>query len=518
VSFLLITITPFQELEASPEQAPFGYRVVLQDDSVSPQSFVSGPWRATVVGAFQSPAIEGVATTEGIDWAVLVMDLANWTQEPAAFNLSDIALAPADSSSDTATPAVAVADVNLRAGPGTDSVILGAVVEGTTVILLGEPENGFFPVEVDGQEGWIFGDFLSIGGGVASAPGVAVADLPASQAAASILDLGDSTEVLIQPSEVERIVAAIPTLAGVEEYAITLGGEDLPIPLRQREALSPSALPAITQFPVLVEPDSVVATNGRTLSIKVNDETKDVQLVGIDVPTVDECFASESEAALADLVSNGVRLEAVGDEFLVWTNNNSGEAPTLVNRLLVENGFAGVDGSDSTSGFSSWLQDAQQAAVSNNIGLWEACTGVHGEIKPEPTPTPVPTQTPAEQRASYPVLPDVRELAIRPGNLMGDKVAFTGEIFTIQVATPGDVFLLGDSDLVTGSAAMQIWVTAPDGTREAVFVAYDGDTAGMFEGTWVTVYGTVAGTQSGTNLMGGEISQPLVEADIIDFA
>jgi hypothetical protein len=40
----------------------------------------------------------------------------------------------------------------------------------------------------------------------------------------------------------------------------------------------------------------------------------------------------------------------------------------------------------------------------------------------------------------------------------------------------------------------------------------------MFEGTWVTVYGTVEGTQSFTNTLGGDVTQPLVIADIIDFA
>jgi len=39
----------------------------------------------------------------------------------------------------------------------------------------------------------------------------------------------------------------------------------------------------------------------------------------------------------------------------------------------------------------------------------------------------------------------------------------------------------------------------------------------MFEGTGVTVYGTVIGTNSGTNAMGGTVIQPLVKADIVYF-
>lgn len=64
---------------------------------------------------------------------------------------------------------------------------------------------------------------------------------------------------------------------------------------------------------------------------------------------------------------------------------------------------------------------------------------------------------------------------------------------------------------------MQVTIAAIDGTTLVLVVGYNGDTDGIFENSFVTIYGTVVGTQSGTNLLGGEISQPLVDAEIIEL-
>lgn len=125
------------------------------------------------------------------------------------------------------------------------------------------------------------------------------------------------------------------------------------------------------------------------------------------------------------------------------------------------------------------------------------------------------TPTSAEKMAAYTWLADVRELAIRPGTMIGDEFAFSGTIMTIQVATPGDAFLLGDQELQSFEAVIQVSVLAPDGSSEFVTVGYNGDTSGMYEGTWVSVYGTAVGTRSGTNRLGGQISQPLVKAEFV---
>lgn len=134
------------------------------------------------------------------------------------------------------------------------------------------------------------------------------------------------------------------------------------------------------------------------------------------------------------------------------------------------------------------------------------------------TPTPSPTPTIDEVVADYPPIPDIRELAIRPGSLVGEKIAFSGTVRTIKVAPPGKVFVLGDSDPQDFESELQIEVPAPDGSTEYVFVGYDGDTEGVFEGTYVTVYGTAMGTATFQNAMGGEITQPLVDAKLVTIA
>lgn len=60
---------------------------------------------------------------------------------------------------------------------------------------------------------------------------------------------------------------------------------------------------------------------------------------------------------------------------------------------------------------------------------------------------------------------------------------------------------------------MQIFVAG----YEAVGVVYEGDSTGIYEGTYVTVYGEGRGTFTGTNAFGATITQPLIEANIVDY-
>lgn len=50
-----------------------------------------------------------------------------------------------------------------------------------------------------------------------------------------------------------------------------------------------------------------------------------------------------------------------------------------------------------------------------------------------------------------------------------------------------------------------------------MYVYYEGAISGIYEGTWIPVYGVGDGYMTGTNAFGGEITQPLVRAEIIDF-
>lgn len=55
-------------------------------------------------------------------------------------------------------------DLNLREGPSTSEDVLTVMMPGDVVEILGDPENGFYPVRFDGEEGWASEDWLDFGG------------------------------------------------------------------------------------------------------------------------------------------------------------------------------------------------------------------------------------------------------------------------------------------------------------------------------------------------------------------
>jgi uncharacterized protein YraI len=68
-------------------------------------------------------------------------------------------VASADSGSQTTT----TDDLNLRSGPALNAQILTVIPVGAPVDILGDPENGFFPVSWSGQDGYAYGAYLTSG-------------------------------------------------------------------------------------------------------------------------------------------------------------------------------------------------------------------------------------------------------------------------------------------------------------------------------------------------------------------
>lgn len=125
----------------------------------------------------------------------------------------------------------------------------------------------------------------------------------------------------------------------------------------------------------------------------------------------------------------------------------------------------------------------------------------------QPPPTAIPTQAPEPTAVpsltdTYPPVGDIRELAIGRGFSKGDKLSVSGTVQTI--------FVDGDS------AQIQISVMAPDGSDEWVIIFFDGDSTGVFESSWITVYGVYSGTQCFTNALGGNVCQPLIISTLMD--
>src|SRR5699024_9584609 len=53
--------------------------------------------------------------------------------------------------------------LNLRTGPGLEFTVVTVMPGGSSVELRGEPQNGFYPVSLDGTTGGASADFLSLG-------------------------------------------------------------------------------------------------------------------------------------------------------------------------------------------------------------------------------------------------------------------------------------------------------------------------------------------------------------------
>lgn len=121
------------------------------------------------------------------------------------------------------------------------------------------------------------------------------------------------------------------------------------------------------------------------------------------------------------------------------------------------------------------------------------------------TSTPAPTVDVASEKKTFSPV-DVRELKKSPDKFLDQKLLLRGDVFRIQEAGT--------------ETAMQIWVNYGTGgvaNREAVVVHYAGSLPGLFEKDKVVVYGRGAGTFTGTNALGGQVTQPLITADYVDY-
>jgi DNA/RNA endonuclease YhcR with UshA esterase domain len=236
-------------------------------------------------------------------------------------------------------------------------------------------------------------------------------------------------------------------------------------------------------------------------------EAREVSLPGIIAPPTDGCFGAESTQLANDTTAGTVWLETVigVDAPTVWVNDIANGTFTLLAFELVAAGAVDADGAGV---YGAWLAPISDRLESEETGLWSNCRGTGGEFINPPTPTPAPSPTPvptpsAEQVREGYTWVDTRELISRPFLFEGERIAISGEVFTLQVDQDGTF--------------MQIWVDTPSG-REAVVIGFLGNqTPGLYEGMYVTVYGVGAGTFEGTNSFGGVITQPVILADIVDY-
>lgn len=88
--------------------------------------------------------------------------------------------------SSSGQPAQTTDDVNFRAGPSLSSNVIRVVASGRTVLVTGDAVDGFYPVDFDGESGWISTSFVSVSGAVPTTPTTPTTPAPEPVASAIV--------------------------------------------------------------------------------------------------------------------------------------------------------------------------------------------------------------------------------------------------------------------------------------------------------------------------------------------
>ncbi len=65
-----------------------------------------------------------------------------------------------------------ISDVNVRKGPGTDYEKIGTVREGDIVTVTGQSHDGWYRIEYQGAEGFIYGQYMTVISAVSEEPSI----------------------------------------------------------------------------------------------------------------------------------------------------------------------------------------------------------------------------------------------------------------------------------------------------------------------------------------------------------
>ncbi len=145
--------------------------------------------------------------------------------------------------------------------------------------------------------------------------------------------------------------------------------------------------PGLGQMRQTAAPETIDATvvdviDGETIVIEKDGIQQTVRYLGIDVPTGDACFATESTEANRSIVAGktvkierqATDVDAQGNWVRdVWVQAEDGRYG-LVAHQLVAAGAATADISEPNTRFASWLRSADAAAQAEGLGLWGSCS------------------------------------------------------------------------------------------------------------------------------------------------
>ena len=154
----------------------------------------------------------------------------------------------------------------------------------------------------------------------------------------------------------------------------------------------PVAVTAVAPLPATAQPVTVLEVmSGDTVIVSVQHPTAQLptqgqitaRLIGVDSPNfgiIDDCFAQESQARLAELLPEGstawlltdTQAQDLGGRWLTYLWAEDGR---LVNYLLAVDGFVRAQASPPNSELFDVIAAGQASAASRFGGLWGECRG-----------------------------------------------------------------------------------------------------------------------------------------------
>ncbi len=221
-------------------------------------------------------------------------------------------------------------DMNVRAGPDTESARIGGATEGEQYQVTGKDGTGnWWRIDYDGQTGWIYAPFVTVTGGE-NVPVV--------------------SEESAAPAEPEQEAAPVETPG---EQAVIFNIVD-----------------------------------GDTVDVRyANGIEERIHLLDADAPEFDdvvECFGAQASLFANLFNSATVSVESGGRDELgrllayIWLEDGR-----LFNEVLTREGYARFNASGNPGIYAARIQAASELAKSEGSGLWSQCP-----VEAVPTPTP----------------------------------------------------------------------------------------------------------------------------------
>ncbi len=208
-----------------------------------------------------------------------------------------------------------------------------------------------------------------------------------------------ASALMIPVGTTSRAVLVFIVSESAKELAFSFAGQEL---LASSDGLARFGILHPPTWPVRFETATVnKAIDGRTLSVTLNEsgDKATVQLIGLDVPVKDECFAPDSKKQLAKLAGASILLEtddAVSDDDPLPRHVWSEDGSVLLSNELVRLGFATA----TTDGhrFQAMLSASEAQARDTSKGLWASCQTTAQET---PTPTTEASSPPTASDRAY---------------------------------------------------------------------------------------------------------------------